>query len=277
MTPSIRKLFAPALGLISFLSLHPMMVYAQSLESNAAVFLDPSHASPKHGTVSAASLRIPEKAKRKAEKARDELCKGHEDKSMEYVNSALAVAPNYAEALTTRGIINLVQDRPAEAVKDFEQAIHADPDEGLAYLVMGCALNKLLRFSEALPYLQQSSGIFPTSWLSAFELSRAFLANHEYEKALQQANRAESLAADRRGTIPLHVVRGYALMGLKRYDEASIEFEAFISSRPNAKVTEKVRQTLSAIKVREAQRDAQHAPLAAHETEGIGSVAAPQF
>lgn len=263
MTSSIRKHFVLAPVLFALFTFPPATAgFAQSV-TDPSVLLGQSKASPKDGTVSAARLRVPDKAKRLVEKAQNELARGQEEKSLEHLMQALAVAPDYSQALATRGIIKLVQDHPGDALTDFELAIHADPKDGLAYLVMGCALNKLLRYRDAVPYLERSSEFFPSSWLAAFELSRSHLANHEYEKALQQANRATSLKPDDRGRTSLHAVRGYSLLGLKRYDEASAEFKMFLAAVPDSKLSPVIRKTLSGLKTRNVPHSEEGPPMGA--------------
>jgi tetratricopeptide (TPR) repeat protein len=240
-----------SLALVALAALLPFLLagssYAQ-VASAATVVPGGAHSSPKEGTVSAANLRVPDKAKRLLYEGQNQLRNGHDAKAKGYIDSALRIAPNYAEALTARGVIKLAEERPADALQDFNRAIRADRDNGLAYLGMGCALNQLYRFDDALPYLDRGSEFFPLSWQSAFETSRAWLAKHEYEIALQQVNRADSLSHSAKVSSGIHMVRGYSLLGLKRFEEASAELQAYLSAEPDGEVSTAVRDTLATLR-----------------------------
>lgn len=213
----------------------------------------PRPAAPKKGTVSIAELKTPEKARHLTEKARAALGKNHIQDAQKNVDSALAIAPDYADALTLRAVMKLAASQPQLAMEDLDHAVKADPSYGPAYLALGAVFNRLGRFDEALRSLDRGSMYDPNSWQCAFEMSKSWLAKHDYERALQQANRAQTLSG-KQVQGPIHLLRGYALMGENRLTQASSEFEAYLAAEPNGQLAGTIRMTLAKMKTVVAQR-----------------------
>jgi outer membrane protein assembly factor BamD (BamD/ComL family) len=93
----------------------------------------------------------------------------------------------------------------------------------------------------------------PTSWQCAFETSKAWMGKHDYTHALQQLNRAQALGGERIAT-QVHLLRGYALMGAKEFQQAGSELEAYLNADPNSQLSGSVRAALARIKTLMAQR-----------------------
>ena len=63
--------------------------------------------------------------------------------------------PDYADALTLRGILELDKKQPEAAIADLDKAIKADANCALAYMVMGSALNMESKYDEAIHALER--------------------------------------------------------------------------------------------------------------------------
>jgi len=61
-------------------------------------------------------------------------------------------------------------------------------------------------------------------------MSKSWLGKQDYEHALQQLNRAEALGGTH-ATATIHILRGYALMGQQRFEQAAKGLEAYLSRR----------------------------------------------
>lgn len=222
-------------------------VYLQSESANVTLRLGVPSNAPKSGTVSVATLRTPEKARRLVEKARAAMAKSRFDDARKNVEAALAIAPEYAEALTARAVLELDANQMETAVNDLDRAIKSDPSYGEAYLVMGATYNHMGRYDDALRSLDRSSMYQPNSWQCAYEMSKAWLGKHDYDHALQQLNRAQSLGGVHvLGTI--HMLRGYALMGQQKFEQAANELQAYLTAEPNGQLAGSVRAALAQIK-----------------------------
>ncbi len=221
--------------------------------SNVDLHMKAHVRAPMSPSVSVAALRIPDKARHLLEKARNAINKNRWQEAEKFVASALMVSPDYADALTTRAILKMIARQTDSALDDLDHAIKSDPESGPAYLVLGAILDDQGRFDEALRSLDRSERTTPNSWQCAFERGKAWLGKQDYEHALQQFNRAESLGGVQvLGEI--HILRGYAFLGERHFDLASKEFEAYLSSEPKGEQAGRVRAVLAQVKTRMAQR-----------------------
>jgi tetratricopeptide (TPR) repeat protein len=204
-------------------------------------------------SVSVAQLKTPEKAKRLMDKAREAFNKNRPNEVAKYLDAALAFAPDYADALTTRAILKMDARHDDSALEDLDHAIKADPGYAPAYLVLGALFNQRGRFDDALRSLDRGASIEPKSWQCAYELAKAWLGKHDYEHALQQLKRAEALGGARMlGAI--HIMRGYALLGQRQFEQANHEFEAYLSSEPKGEMAGRIRAVLAEVKTQLVRR-----------------------
>ncbi len=204
-------------------------------------------ASAFNSTVSVVQLKIPEKARTELAKGLSEFAKGHLDEAMKHANTALAVAPKFPNALTLRGYIELRQQEFQGANADLAHAIQEDPSFVLAYLYYGASLNRLGRYDEALIALNHYEQLNPQSWESPYEISKAGLGLHDYQRALDAINRASVRGADIEVAAAVHFVRGRALAGLHRYAAARSELEASITPQTTGTMVELAREVLAVI------------------------------
>lgn len=213
----------------------------------------PGRSAPGKGTVSVAQLKTPEKARRLTEKAKAALGKNKLDEAKKSLEEALTIAPDYANALTLRATLEIAANQAPTAVNDLDHAIKADPGYGPAYLILGAVYNQMGRYDEALRSLDRSSMYDPSSWQCAYETSKAWMGKHDYQHALTQINRAQALGGERIAT-PVHLLRGYALMGARQFEQAGTELEAYLTAEPNGQLAGSVRVALAKIKTMAAQR-----------------------
>jgi eukaryotic-like serine/threonine-protein kinase len=76
--------------------------------------------------------------------------------AIEDMTSALALRPDRADLLTRRGLLYIVADAPALALRDFEAAIRLDPASGDAYNGRGAARLRLGEHREAVLDAEQA-------------------------------------------------------------------------------------------------------------------------
>ncbi len=193
-------------------------------------------------TVSVAQLKIPDKARKEFHKAEEELHKHKPDAAREHIQNALQIAPNYAAALSLRGVLDLGENRLAQASSECEQAIKFDPNYGMGYVVLGATYNTMARFEDAERALQHGLLLVPQSWQAHFELAKALLGKTRYQEALRQIDQAGELVPSSYPAI--HLVRAHALLGLKNYSQAIAELEQYLGGAPNGVDAAGARETL---------------------------------
>ena len=124
-------------------------------------------------TVSLAQYKGPKKAREEFKKAESALNDRKTEEAEKHLAKALEIHPEYADALTMRGIMNLEQKNYDAAISDLDHAIKADPGYAMAYIAMGATFNMTQRFDEALQSLDRGVALAPQSWQAYFEMAKA--------------------------------------------------------------------------------------------------------
>ncbi|MCU1312077.1 MAG: repeat protein [Candidatus Angelobacter sp.] len=197
-------------------------------------------------TVSVAQYKVPSKARNEYKKADEALHKGKKEECAQHLAKALDIYANFAEALTLRGILNLDGQNPAKAVADIESAIKADPTYGFAYIALGATYNNLSRFDDAIRTLDRGVSFSPNAWQGYFEMAKARLGKGEFQSALRQLDKAQSLV--REAYPAIHLAKAHALLALKQYPDAMNELQAFLAAAPNDARSSDARQALEQMK-----------------------------
>jgi tetratricopeptide (TPR) repeat protein len=193
-------------------------------------------------SVSVAQFRVPPKAREEFNKAHEGLEKGKLDDANRHLAKALELDPDYADALTLRGILELDKKQPEAAIADLDKAIKADANCALAYIVMGSALNMESKFDEAIKTLEHGESLAPNYWQAHFEMGKSYIGKGDYQAALTQLDRAQSMA---NAEYPLiYFMRAHALLAMKQYPEAVAALQTYLQKEPQAANSEKARQML---------------------------------
>jgi Flp pilus assembly protein TadD len=193
-------------------------------------------------SISVAQFRVPGKAREEYRKAHEGLEKGKLEEAGKHLARALEICPNYAEALTLHGILELNQRNSESAIADLDKAIQADGNYGTAYVVMGSALNMQSKFDEAIRSLQRGQSLSPDSWQSYFEMGKSYIGKTDYAAALRELDRAQSLAP---AEYPLiYLLRAHALLALKQFPEAMTALQAYLQKDPNGANTAQAQKML---------------------------------
>jgi len=197
-------------------------------------------------TVSVAQYKVPDKARKFFRKAQESLAKTKLDEAADNLRKALEIYPSYAEALCLRGVLKMDKQDREGAITDFDQAIHIDPAYPMSYFAMGAVYNLMSQFDEALRALQQGTTLAPTAWQGYFEMGKAYLGKADYMASIKALDKAQALT---REPYPfINLVKGHALLALKKYPEAMAELEAFLQKAPSDPQSENARQMLSRAK-----------------------------
>ncbi|PYY15923.1 MAG: hypothetical protein DMG61_05825 [Acidobacteria bacterium] len=197
-------------------------------------------------TVSVAEYKVPQKARDAFHKAEVALSKNRSEEAGKYLAKALDIFPDYAPALTLRGVLALDGANVNAAIEDFDRAIHSDPGFALAYTAMTAALNQLNRFDDALRSAERATTLAPRSWQTYFEMAKAYVGKADYQHALQQLARAQSLSPAEYA--PIHLVRAHAMLALKDYSNAMNELQAFLKLAPQDPNSAVARNALEKVK-----------------------------
>jgi len=212
-------------------------------------------------TVSVAEYRVPQKAREAFHKAEVALSKNRSEETGKCLAKALDIYPDYAPALTLRGVLSLDRSDVNSAISDFDKAIHSDPSFALAYTAMTAALNQLNRFDDALRSADRAITLAPRSWQAYFEMAKAYVGKADYQHALRQLSRAQSLNPV--DYAPIHLLRAHVMLALKEYGTAMNELQAFLTLAPRDPNSAAARNALEKVKAFVASAGNQQASSAA--------------
>lgn len=200
-------------------------------------------------TVSLSQYSVPAKARGLYEKAMQAMLHGKLDESRNKANAALAIYPKFPEALTLRGMIEAQVGKSTEAIADLQQAIHYDPNYAAACLALGSVYNSTGRFDDALLLLGEAERLAAKAWLVYFEVARADIGKGKFAEALRNIDRSSELQGGVEKEAPeLHLVRGYALIGLTEMPQAAHELETFLAREPRGEVADRARIILDKLR-----------------------------
>jgi tetratricopeptide (TPR) repeat protein len=203
-------------------------------------------------SISIAQYRVPAKAREAYRKAHGALEKGKLDDASKHLAKALEICPNYAEALTLRGILELNRQDSQAAVADLDKAIKADANYAMAYMVMGSALNMQSKFDEAIRALQRGESLAPNYWQAHFEMGKSYIGKADYPAALRQLERAESLAPEEYPLI--YLLRAHALLSMKQFPEAMTALQAYLQKDPKGANVEQAQKMMEQAQAFMAQK-----------------------
>lgn len=211
-----------------------------------------STSSPGQSIVSAAELGVPEKAKSHLKKAQKLVDADKLREARPEVEAALAISPDFPQALTFRAMLRQIDNQSEDALADLEHSLKLNPRLPFTYLAFGATFNHMGRFDEALRSLDRCLEMDPAMWQCSLESSKAWLAKREYAAALAQVSCASQRGGATRDPAAMSYVRGYALYGLKEYKQAALELKKFVQAEPNTSYADVVRKTLAEIDAAQA-------------------------
>jgi tetratricopeptide (TPR) repeat protein len=193
-------------------------------------------------SISVVQYRIPGKARDEYNKAHDLLQTGKQEEAKKHLAKALELCPNYADALTLRGILELNQRDTEAAIADLDKAIHSDANYAMAYMVMGSALNQQSKFDEAIHSLQRGESLAPTYWQAHFEMGKSYIGKADYPAALHQLELAENMTPSEYPFI--YLLRAHALLAMKQYSQAVDAAQTYLQKDPQGANSEQARKML---------------------------------
>lgn len=183
------------------------------------------------GSVSAAVLNTPEKARKEFDKGNDARAKGDVRKALEHYEKAVELYPKYAMAYNNLGATYMPND-PGHARDAWNKALEADPS--LAPANANMARLKLLEhnFAEAIPPLEKALATQPTNTEYLFLMSEAQFLSRHFDQALVYARKV--YASEHKKFELAHIIAARALEAQNRPDQARIEYEVLLKESPAA-------------------------------------------
>jgi len=199
-------------------------------------------AASKNATVSVAELKIPGKARKALEKARQAFSHRKLAEADRYIAKALVAWPHYCQALTLRATLALTRNSYDEALVDAEKAVEYDPNDSLAYIVLGDSYILLNRLDDAQRAVERSIEIKPNAWVGYYDKGRILVLRHDWPGTLREVEKAASLQTVEEPY--LHLLKAFAFAGMNDQAAAKNEVDTFRRLKPESSWSPETRQRL---------------------------------
>jgi len=214
---------------------------------------------PNANTVNLSEFKVPAKARKALRKAQDALSSGDLERVSRFIAEALSIYPQYGEALTLDAFIKLQKHEFETARQELEKSLQYNCGYPTTYFLLAAAYNQDERFDDAVRTSNAGIRLAPQAWQGYFEMSRALLGKGQFMEALRHATKAVELGSN----FPLvHLLKGDAFAGIKDYENAIAEMQAYLTKEPSGDVSAQVRKSIDQLRILAAQATATAAPVA---------------
>jgi tetratricopeptide (TPR) repeat protein len=105
----------------------------------------------------------------------------------------LSLVDRYLE----RGLHHYQNQRYAEAIADFDEAVHLAPKDAELYVTRGSVLAEKEDYDEAMKDLQHALERDPSQWLAHYVLGMIALRRNQYEEAIKKFSDAQRIVPHR--------------------------------------------------------------------------------
>lgn len=206
-------------------------------------------------TVSLAQMKVPGKARKLFQKAMNAFRRAKLDDAFSLVQQALGTYPNYPQALTLRGVMNMQRGDNQKAEPDLQKAVELDYSDDLSYVALASLYNTEGKFDQALQILDRGMSMHPNSWQALSEKARAEIGKRDFDSALKSLARAENYAPPT--SAYLHLFRAKALAGINNIPGATMEVEKYLQLEPKGQNAEVAHKMLAELKAADVSEQAQ--------------------
>lgn len=186
------------------------------------------------GTINVAEVaqQIPKPARQAYEKGLKFQQDNQPDKALASFSQAIALYPDYFQALTERGALLLQRNQIIEAATDFDHVMKINGKYAPALRGMGLCMLQSQHYPEAIELLSQAASLQPDEALTHMFLGFAQLSNKQ--SRLAEASLQKALRLDATRAVRAHAYLADLYAGENRFLEAADELRAYLTAQPNA-------------------------------------------
>jgi tetratricopeptide (TPR) repeat protein len=197
------------------------------------------------GSVSAANLNIPSKARHEFDKGIKSLDDNNLDDADKHLAKAIQEYAKYAPAMNARGVVLMREQKPIDAQQMFEQAIAIDSQFSQAYVNLAKLFIQQQKNSEAETLLAKAISADPRDPAPLIVLANLDFNTGRYDDAIQNAQRVHTLP---HANAPVaHLIAGMAYQKKQLLPEALAQYKQFLEEAPNSSSADKVRAQIASL------------------------------
>jgi len=215
--------------------------------ANASIEMEPQgQASNSGGKVSARTLSLPAAATDNFQKGMEALqARRNPRQSLEFLQKAIAAAPDYYEAYFLEGTAYTQLNSAKEAESAFRKAIELKPDFISPYYPLALVMFGQKRYDDEEQLLQQAMKQNADGWQWPFELARCTALRGQWAKALDYGHMASGKP---NAPSKVHLLMGDLYSNSGHIPEAISEFEQFVKADPQSPYMPKVEKALTSLR-----------------------------
>jgi tetratricopeptide (TPR) repeat protein len=197
------------------------------------------------GSISAAQLNIPDKARKEFDKGLSAFDKDDFNTAAQHFSKAVEIYPQYALALVNLGVIDMKENNMVGGQQYFEAAIKADPQLPNGYTAL--ARVKILQtdYAEADTLLTKALSIRPLDPEPLTMLATSESRSGKYDMALATARKVHNVPHEHYAVV--HIIAADALLKLNEPQMAADEYRLYLKEFPASPNAEQVRTALQSI------------------------------
>jgi Flp pilus assembly protein TadD len=192
-----------------------------------------AHAAPRRAeavSVAEVEQKVPKQARQAFKEALRHREEGRDDEAARSLGRAVALFPDYFQALAERGDLLIVAGKLPEAADDFARALKVNPRYGPALRGAGyCKLEKK-EFEGAAEYLERATTARPDDANAYLLLGIAYSELDRREQA--EAALVKALSFDTRRELRAHIHLGNLYAREGRYREAAEQLRRYLEANP---------------------------------------------
>lgn len=148
---------------------------------------------PARNVVSAASLAVPDKARRLFQKAREALKRRDSDAAATLLKQAVQISPQFVEAWNTLGTLAYQSRRYALAENNFREALRHDPTAYAPLVNLGGTLLSQQRAADSLEFSIKAVNMRPSDALAHSQLGQSYYHLGQMDSAERHLLQAKTL------------------------------------------------------------------------------------
>lgn len=194
------------------------------------------------GTVSAAEMNVPGKAKKEFRKGNEAFAAGKVEDARQHYTKAIEIYPRYPSAYNNMGVTWMKSGDVAQARTAFSKALEIDPSNAGASMNLGRLAYMDHNWTDAERYLSRSSSSNPGDVEALAMLANVELELKKFDAAIADAQKVHLLAHQKFAVVHLIAARALEAKGVP--DEAMMEYKVFLKEAPNAPTAPLAREAL---------------------------------
>lgn len=151
-------------------------------------------------------------------------------KAKEYIDKALTINPQYADAHFVKGVILTETNQPKQAINAFMEVVQYNPEDVEAYMMLGLLYHEL-NDSIALQYYRTAARMNPKDPQAYYNIAFFYQENKNYAKAIENYNFI--LRNLNKKYANAYFNQGYIyMMYIKDYGKAMTYFDSVLQIEP---------------------------------------------